>query len=280
LLVVSVRLVFELEAITDNIYDLRYHHSLQGFVYRLLKHAGYVGVHDAQGYKFFSFSNIYPPRDAAVGERRSLIIASPDPGMVVAMKTATKRLHPDGQIRIGKSEWAVRGLELVGPRIGRSGCVKTGTPIVIRIPKDRYTAYGIKPDKDYEYLYWRPPLPLAAFRKQIEDNLYKKYRDYYGRTGAEMEGRGRREDESTILEEIQFRKQVCNHILINGSEVKVIGTLWEFHFKHLDGEKREIVKFGVDAGFGEMNSLGFGFMNVARGSCASPSLPVEVTGRG
>lgn len=44
--------------------------------------------------------------------------------------------------------------------------------------------------------------------------------------------------------------------------VKVSGSIWEFSFGYLDGEKREVLQFGLDAGFGELNSMGFGFMNL------------------
>jgi CRISPR/Cas system endoribonuclease Cas6 (RAMP superfamily) len=46
--------------------------------------------------------------------------------------------------------------------------------------------------------------------------------------------------------------------------VKFSGSIWEFSFSHLDWKKREVLRFGLDAGFGEENSLGFGFMNKTR----------------
>ncbi|PKP59881.1 MAG: hypothetical protein CVT89_00760 [Candidatus Altiarchaeales archaeon HGW-Altiarchaeales-2] len=47
-------------------------------------------------------------------------------------------------------------------------------------------------------------------------------------------------------------------------EHKVFGSVWEFNFNHLNDSQRRILEFGLDTGFGEMNSLGFGFMNVKR----------------
>ncbi|MEW6222731.1 MAG: hypothetical protein AB1476_05440 [Candidatus Hadarchaeota archaeon] len=38
-------------------------------------------------------------------------------------------------------------------------------------------------------------------------------------------------------------------------------STWPLFSSYLDGEKMELVQFGPDAGFGEWNSLGFGFMN-------------------
>jgi len=42
------------------------------------------------------------------------------------------------------------------------------------------------------------------------------------------------------------------------------GSLWRFIFNYLSGEKRKIIQFGLDAGFGELNSLGFGFINLVK----------------
>ena len=47
---------------------------------------------------------------------------------------------------------------------------------------------------------------------------------------------------------------------MKGYEQIVIGTIWEFEF---DGwEDRRLIQFALDAGLGERNSMGFGFMNL------------------
>ncbi|MFP3985696.1 MAG: coenzyme F420-0:L-glutamate ligase [Candidatus Bathyarchaeia archaeon] len=45
----------------------------------------------------------------------------------------------------------------------------SGTPIVVRIPKINYTKYGIKPPRNYAYVYWRKQYPFDAFVKQLAD---------------------------------------------------------------------------------------------------------------
>ncbi len=57
---------------------------------------------------------------------------------------------------------------------------------------------------------------------------------------------------------------VCNHIIEEGKEHKVIGSIWEFAFSHLSPEQRDILEFGLECGFGERNSLGFGFVNTVK----------------
>lgn len=38
----------------------------------------------------------------------------------------------------------------------------------------------------------------------------------------------------------------------------------EFSWSYLNNVQRWIIEFGLDAGFGERNNMGFGFMNLIR----------------
>jgi len=146
----------------------------------------------------------------------------------------------------------VRAVSVLNPKIGHSCELTTGTPIIIRIPRINYPKYGIQPPKDYPYVYWRKHYTFDAFTRQLEDNLFKKYNQFYGVSLRYF----------PIFEQFVFRKQVCNHVIVNNREIRVLGSLWKFSFGHIGEEKRRIVQFGLDCGFGEMNGLGFGFMNI------------------
>ena len=250
-----MRLLLKLRAAKNQAYDLKYHHKLQGFIYSLLDGTPYIKLHDRKGYKFFCFSNIFPPNDAKAGAARSLLISSPDVGMINALENRLKELKEGGEpANVGEMSFKIDSISRLNPNIVRSCTLITGTPIVIRIPKENYEKYRIKPPKGYDYVYWRKNYSFEAFIKQLEDNLFKKYREFYGNSLEEF----------PIFEQFVFKKQVCNHVLLGGKEVRVFGSIWEFSFSYLDGKKREVLQFGLDAGFGEENSLGFGFMNVAR----------------
>jgi CRISPR-associated endoribonuclease Cas6 len=244
----DMRLLVSLQTLENCAYDLKYHHKLQGFLYRLMEGTTYQGLHDHKGYKFFCFSNLFPPRDARTGETRRLIIASPNSNLI---KVLEDRLAKVDEAHIGDGAFRIIEMRELNPRV-KEGCVlATGTPIVVRIPKERYVEYGIVPEKPYTYVYWRKQHSFAAFVKQLEDNLKKKYKEYH-------------EDEPTsepVFEQFVFEKQVCNHIIIDGREVKVFGSNWEFAFNYLSKEQQKILQFGLDCGFGELNSMGFGFMN-------------------
>ena len=88
----------------------------------------------------------------------------------------------------------------------------------------------------------------------MESNLFKKYNLFHNT----------KTEEFPIFEKFIFKKSVVNHVIKNGREHRVFGSLWEFNFNYLSNEQRKILNFGLDAGFGELNSLGFGFMNLKR----------------
>lgn len=248
-----MRLLVKLRSLKDQAYDLQYHHKLQGFIYRLLDETPYVKLHDRRGYKFFCFSNIFPPEDVKAGAMRSLLISSPDVGMINALENRLGGFQEEGEpVNVGELSFRVDSISRLEPKIGRFCTLITGTPIVIRIPRENYEKYGIKPPKDYDCVYWGKRYSFEAFIKQLEDNLFKKYNDFHGGSLGEF----------PLFEQFMFKKQVCNHVVLGGKEVKVFGSIWEFAFSYLRAEQQKMLEFGLDAGFGELNSMGFGFMNM------------------
>ena len=55
-----MRLLLSLKANKSFSYDANYFNKVQGLLYNLMKDAGYTGLHDKNGFKFFCFSNIFP----------------------------------------------------------------------------------------------------------------------------------------------------------------------------------------------------------------------------
>jgi len=62
-----------------------------------------------------------------------------------------------------------------------------------------------------------------------------------------------------VFETFKFKKQISTRVLMKGFEHVVIRTLWEFGFNNTN---KDLIQFALDAGLGERNSLGFGFMNL------------------
>src|SRR4030042_1133328 len=153
-------------------------------------------------------------------------------------------------VEIGEMQFSIEKVSTFSPHIDAKLTLKTDTPLVLRIPKERYAEYRITSRRPYEY--WRPQYDFDAFLKQLNDNLLKKYNQYYGKNVNEY-----------LFEEFEMIDDpLCVHRVENGKEVKTVCTLWKFGFNHLEKERKKIIEFALDTGLGELNSSGFGFVNV------------------
>jgi CRISPR-associated endoribonuclease Cas6 len=253
----SMRVLIKLEAIKDFEYDLKYFHKLQGFFYKLLIGTKFENLHDKKGYKFFCFSNIFPISNFKEGDERNLILSSPSKIFILNMMEKLNEIIKFNKIiNIGEMQFRIKGLSPLNIRINKNLKIISATPIIIRIPEKNYEKYNIPENfRKKRYVYWRPQYSFDAFIKQLEENLIKKYNEFY-RTNIKIE---------RIFEIFKFKKSIVNHVIINGKEQKLIGSIWEFYFTYVDKQQKKILKFGMDSGFGERNSFGFGFMNIIRG---------------
>lgn len=242
-----MRLLISLKSLNSCAYDVHYYNKLQGFVYSHLRNF-YPKIHDKKSYKFFCFSNIFPIGDIKEGSARKLLISSPD-------NTLIKLLNENipEKISVGEMLFEVTEKTLIESKLNfLPSRIISATPIIIRIPQRKYQEYGIESDKNY--IYWRKTYPFNVFVKQLEENLIKKYNEFY-KTDIE---------EFPIFEQFIFKKETCNHVFIKNKETKIIGSIWEFIFSNLNKYQEKILNFGLDCGLGERNSLGFGFMNLVR----------------
>jgi len=252
-------MILKLKAAKDFNYDQNYFHKLQGFIYSLLKETQYSFLHDKKGYKFFCFSNVFPlPKDYKVkaGDEKKLIISSPDKIFIAFLAEKLKEKKENKElIHIGEMEFLVDELKVFSLKLRKNLRLISATPIIVRIPEKNYEKYGIPLEfRKKRYVYWRPNYAFEAFVKQLEENLIKKYNEFY-KTNFEID---------RIFEVFKFRKLVVSSAIIDGRSQVLVGSLWEFLFSYLSDEQKKILEFGIDAGFGERNSLGFGFMNVVK----------------
>ena len=239
-----MRLLFKLRALGDFAYDLSYYSKMQGFLYSTIRSL-YPDLHEKKGFKFFCFSNIFPIGDFGEGDVRSFLVSSPDSVFIKALRHEFPAV-----VRVGEMCFSVEDVRPVSPSVD-GGCVlMAATPIVVRIPSYNFGRYGI--DSDKGYVFWRSDYSFEAFVKQLEENLFKKYNDFHN---VRME-------EQPLFDQYRLKKKpVCCHIPKDGSTYQVIGSLWEFPLQNLTKIQRKVLGFGLDAGFGELNTQGFGFIN-------------------
>jgi CRISPR-associated endoribonuclease Cas6 len=259
-----MRLLIRLRSLQNGPYEMQYHYHLQGFIYSLLKGSKYHHVHDKGGYKFFCFSNIFPANPLRKDDLRTLIISSPDAEFISYLyEVLIKRSA--AEVQVGSMRFGIDSLDKIDVKIPDSHfSLITGTPIIIRVPRQKYRDFGFEPKGQYDYVYWRSDHPIQLFISQVEDNIMKKYAEYHGLYNPAAKHRDGqypvRPDTSFLFQKFKFKKQVSTRVLMKGLEQVVIGTVWEFMFE--GWENRDLVRFAVDCGLGERNSLGFGFMNI------------------
>jgi len=228
------------------------YHKLQGFVYNIIKESGYRFLHDMPGYKFFCFSNIFPPGNMKTGDLRNFIISSPNKDLINALADYLSKLR-NMELYIGDASFTLKDIQTLEIALPKTNIiVSTATPIIIRIPETKYDAYQIPENRRMKrYVYWRQDIAFPAFLKQLTENLIKKYNDFYG---TEIE----RYD---LFEQFQFINEIHTRLIINGKSYGVSASIWEFMWGSMDTVQRRVIEFGLDTGFGERNSMGFGFVN-------------------
>lgn len=250
----------------DSQYEMQYHYHLQGFIYRMLEGSKYHYVHDKEGYKFFCFSNVFPAGALRTGDYRTLIVSSPDDEFISYLRgVLNKPWNVD--VKIGSMKFKIDNVDKLDVKIPTNSpfTLITGTPITIRIPREKYKTYGVEPKGSYEYVYWRSDHPIDLFVSQIENNLTKKYTEYFGLGNGNIvrdhkEGSTAKTPRLFLFQNFKFKKQISTRVLMKGFDQVVIGTVWEFGFNA--DTKRDMIQFALDAGLGERNSLGFGFLNL------------------
>jgi CRISPR-associated endoribonuclease Cas6 len=97
------RLLIKLLASHDSHYEMAYHKDVQGLIYTLLRGSAYDN-HNKQGYKFFTFSNIFPFSNIRKNDQRNLMISSPNEDFVSYVKEQLEYLQ---DIRLGQMKFKV-----------------------------------------------------------------------------------------------------------------------------------------------------------------------------
>jgi len=205
-------------------------------------------LHNREGSKYFCFSNIFPYGDIKEGNEVNLIISSPINQLI---KVIENRISLDNNINIGEYSFSLIkykkfDVKIIEDRIK----LENSTPIILRIKKDAIESGKNK--RIYDYYYWRRNMDLNIFINQLTTNLIKKYESFLGI----------KVNIKQLFDVYKFKEELSPVVQINGKNVKLIGSYWEFETVDLDQQTRDLMRFIIETGFGEMNSLGFGFINL------------------
>ncbi len=232
-----MRLVLTLEAENFLPYSRINKHTIQGMIYSYLQGDDFSGLHAEKGFKFFTFSDLFPSNDFHPGKEKTLLISSPNPKFI---RTIYENLKSVQHLYLSNGSFKVSSIKKVQVPLSKE--FVTGSPIVL------YEDTGRN-----RYFSFRRGGSLEFFLDRVKENALKKYNAYYD---DELYFEG------PIFDEVVFNKEVAVRIARGGTEFLIIGSMW-YNLRRMRIEKglKKFFNFIKDCGLGEKNSLGFGFLN-------------------
>ncbi|NJE10537.1 CRISPR-associated endoribonuclease Cas6 [Thermococcus sp. MAR1] len=216
-------------------------HSVQGFIYNMLKGTEYGAKHDQPRFKFFTFSDFFRENS-----HWTFFIASPDPGFI---KTLYSGIRGRETVYIGRHE--LRVAELKKFKLPLRRAFQTGSPVVL-----------YKNAESNEYFKLHQHRDLRFFLQRLKENAERKYEAFYGEP-FELDG----PIFDRLIPKLRSNGKLDVYVKVvkNGVPFPVIGSNWELlEREHIAPHERRFYRFIMDAGLGEKNSLGFGFINPLR----------------
>ena len=220
----------------DNIeYDYINKHTLQGLIYSLLNNTPFENYHNMKGFKYFSFSNIFPVSNLKKGESKNIIISSPKQGFINIL---SKELKNKNYFYLGKYKMKIEQIKVFQPKFNRRFI--TSTPIVLFENNVNNHYYSLKNSNDFSF-----------FLERVKDNALKKYNSYYGEN-YHFDG--------NIFDRFEYNREVAIRVKKEDKMFIIIGTLWK-NLEKFNMDNKKFYNFIMDCGLGEKNSLGFGMVN-------------------
>ncbi len=213
-------------------------HTVQGGLYTLLDGTEFSDLHSKTGFKFFTFSDIFPPGDFYPNKEKFLIISSPNDKLINAFASRLKETKhfylSDGALHV----------EIKTFRVKPTGMFRSGSPVVIQ--KDNVNSI---------YFSFQRGDSMRYFMDRLKENALKKYNAYYD---DELYFEG------DLFDLLQFRKEVSVVVKKEDRSFIIIGTVWDLLQKNIPKDLKKFYEFITDCGIGEKNSLGFGFLNIIK----------------
>ena len=212
-------------------------HTVQGAIYSLLDDTDFSDLHSKNGFKYFTFSDIFPPGDFYPKKEKTLIISSPNAEFI---RTVRNKIERTKYVYLSDVPFHVS--EVKSFSIRPTGKFITGSPVVLQVNNEESL-----------YFSFERGGKMRFFMDRIKDNAIKKYNSFYEENLY---------FEDDIFDLLQFKKEVSVVVKKDDKSFVVIGSMWSLLQKNIPKELRKFYEFITDCGIGEKNSLGFGFLNV------------------
>jgi|GEM_PF-1803356 len=173
-----MRILLSLSPADDFPYDTVNKHTVQGFIYSLLRDTNFAEYHDRATFKFFCFSDIFPIGDFKAGAEKHLLISSPNRDFIESIRNSLRA----GQIfKLGGHKVKIR-YKIVQPKL--SSRFISASPIVLYEDNLQNRYYSFERNKDLNFFLQRlkeKNKTKEAFkgRTKIEERSFLKLDDEY-----------------------------------------------------------------------------------------------------
>lgn len=212
-------------------------YDIQGMIYSKLLDAGISDVHAGNRFRFFTFSDVFPYSALLPDRIYNLIISSPSYDMLSELY---KQLESSGMFYLSGYKFNIAEISKFDLKV--SGRFITGSPIVL-----------YKDNKTNTYFSLRNGDSIAFFLHRIRENAIKKFNLFYNENI---------EIAHMIFSKLKFHREVSVELSKMGKNFNIIGSTWySMDIGRVSMKEMKFYKFIMDAGIGEKNSLGFGFIN-------------------
>ena len=264
-----MRFLLTLHVKRGSILPLNYQYPLFSWIYKCINRAdsdfadflhqqGYAGASSGKPFKFFTFSKLDVPQREIYQDR--MIIKSGEVYLTLSflVEQAAEKfitgVFQNQHMGIGDKksqvDFEVGSIEARPALIQSSIQVRTASPIVVSKPRydqDKLRAQFLSPEDE-------------GYKHYFLQNLIRKYESYAEYTGTSMTP----DFEETMDWELMkgpVRSRLITAKADTPQETRIKGFDYSFRLT----APEPIVRIGLLAGFGEKNSLGFGFGEVMGG---------------
>lgn len=211
----------------------------QSAIYSFLINNDFENIHNSKNFKYFTFSDYFPSGDLEPGHIKSIIVSSPNE---LFIKTLYDKMNEKGSFYLLDKKLEIHSMKIYSINWIPKSFV-TGSPIVLQLDA-----------KLNKYFSFRNNGTITFFLRRIKENAIKKFIQYYKLEDFQFE--------DILFDSLMIKKEVAVKLVKNGIEFLIIGSTWYYMNKKFIPKKySEFYKFILDAGLGEKNSLGFGFLN-------------------
>lgn len=255
-----MRLLVELEAQADAVYDTAYHHKLRGRIWKALEDTRFDDEHDSGESLGLTFSNVFPWGDLSEGGSYQVLFASPREDLLSALG---RGFQHDREFNVGEMPFRVTDMSALDVDVGEPGTrgvIETATGVVVRLYEHHRDEYKIDdPDAtEGSPTYWRSEHSIEPFRDAIKENLQRKHERF-----APDYIPGPETVDGDLFEGYDLVKTYSLPVTVTeGTEITVVLSKWRLGYRVRDDTHRRHLNLALNTGIGGRNGLGFGFVNI------------------